>query len=1558
VADPVAGRLALESGAIFDGWLFGADPEACNGEVVFNTCMAGYQEVISDPSYAGQVVVMTHPLVGNYGCRDDTAESYRVHCRALVVRELSFDAGHARSERTLDEELRRWHVPGLRGVDTRAMTRHLRDHGTLRGVIAPAASMTAAEQVEAARRAPTVTDQDLVAEVAHEEQVFRWQERLDPALQRVVDLAGTTDAFSDVRVAVVDMGVKYNQLRALRSRGAEVVVVRHDATIDDVLAEQPDGVLLSNGPGDPIRLDGPVALTRALLERRVPVLGICLGHQVLGRAIGATTSRLPFGHHGGNHPVRDEERHSVHVTSHNHEFQVDAASIPPDSGWYVSERNLNDGSVEGLRHRDRPAFSVQYHPEGAPGPQDRAEVFDEFLRMCVLERDRVRGGHGEGMHPGLFKQASAPLASAAQPPPAAAPPPSAPAELTAGVHALALASLGEGHGTSADGPSIVDGLVARTLSGSNDFSPPRCVLVIGSGPVVIGQAAEFDYAGTQACRALREEGIRVVLVNSNPATIMTDDDVADAVYVEPLTVGVVERIIAAERPDGLLATLGGQTALNLAVELADAGIIERYGVRLLGTSLQSIRTAEDRGLFKEMLGRIGEPAPDSRTVSSLGEARAFAAEVGLPLVVRPAYTLGGTGGGFCETDETLAERVTSGLAASPISQVLIERSLAGWRELEYEVMRDAAGTCITVCSMENIDPMGVHTGDSIVVAPAQTLTDREHQQLRSAALRIISALEIEGGCNVQFAMHPQSHEYFVIEVNPRVSRSSALASKATGYPIARLAAKIAAGRRLDEVANAVTGKTCAAFEPALDYCVVKIPRWPFDKFPDADRRLGTQMKSTGEVMAIERSFEAAFNKAIRSLEQRRPDPAALRDRVLVDSPNDRRAFAIMDALRGGATVAEISRRSMIAPWFLQRLHTIVDCEERIRCGEPGPELLAEAKHLGIGDARIAELRGEEPADIRARRAALGLRPVYKCVDTCAAEFEARTPYYYSTYEIEDEGPSGAGSDGRAVVVLGSGPIRIGQGIEFDYCSVQAAQALRDAGAEAVMINSNPETVSTDFDCSDRLYFEPLDAESALAVIDSEQPRGVVTQFGGQTAVNLARPLHAAGVTILGSDVDTIDAAEDRRMFEALMRSLEIAQPHGAATTDIAEAIEIADRIGYPVLVRPSYVLGGRAMEVVHSRNALERYLVAAMAVLPEDGSQRRGTVLVDKYLFGTEVDVDAICDGESVIIPGLMEHIERAGVHSGDSMAAYPAPRLAPEVCALIVADTVRIATALRVRGLCNIQFVVYRGRAHVIEVNPRASRTVPFLSKVSGVPMVELAVLVMSGQSLASLGWATGLVPARPLVAVKAPVFSTVKLTDVDTVLGPEMKSTGEVMGIDVDLGAALQKAFLASLGAMPTSGGVLCSIADPDKAEALPILAQLAALGFTLYATSGTVGMLAGAGVTAVAVGKLGHGRPNVIDVIEEGRVQLVINTVSHLDTDEMTYLADGAASIAAVGRTVKDGYRIRLAAEQRRIPCCTSLDTAAALVDAMTRQQAGERFAIAPVRAYREGAVGAMS
>ena len=1544
----VRGRLALESGATYEGILFGAPLEhAGNGEVVFNTCMTGYQEVITDPSYAGQVVVMTYPLIGNYGCRDDTAESARVQCRALVVRELSADIGHARGERTLDAELQRNGIPGLRGVDTRALTRHLRDHGTLRGVIAVCSEMSAAEQVAAARSAPFVSDEDLVGMVSIDDPWQAFREPLDPTLHRGVVLSGSENAWQGVRVVVLDYGVKRNQVRALCSRGAEVILVRQDARVEDVLRHDPHGVVLSNGPGDPSRLPHAVQLCRDLLERRVPLLGICLGHQILGQAAGASTSRLGFGHHGGNHPVRDTELGTVYVTSQNHEFQVDAASLPDDSGWYVSERNLNDGSVEGLRHRELPAFSVQYHPEGAPGPQDRAGVFDEFLRLCVVGRE---GGtnrlaqtalRGSPSRNGLASRSVEPLrelATDSSPPPV--------------LHPLRELVEDTGAGNGA-------GAASAERAGTPDLSAekPKCVLVIGSGPVIIGQAAEFDYAGTQACRALREEGIRVVLVNSNPATIMTDDSSADAVYVEPLTVEVIERIIIAERPDGLLATLGGQTGLNLAVALDDAGVLERHAVRVLGTGLRAIRTAEDRERFKELLTSIGEPAPESATVASLAEARALRDRMGLPLVVRPAFTLGGTGGGLCETEERYTETVLAGLAASPISQVLVERSVAGWREIEYEVIRDAAGTCITVCNMENLDPMGVHTGDSMVVAPAQTLTDREHQQLRSAALRIINALGIQGGCNVQFALAPESHEYHVIEVNPRVSRSSALASKATGYPIARVAAKIAAGRRLDEIPNAVTGKTCAAFEPALDYCVVKIPRWPFDKFPEADRRLGTQMKSTGEVMAIERSFEAAFSKAMRSLEQPQPDPAVLHEPVLIDVANDRRAAALLEALRGGSTPEELTRRSGISAWFLRRLGAIVATEERLRWNGLDGDALRAAKRAGLTDSRIAALTGVAVENVRSQRRASGLLPVFKCVDTCAAEFEAATPYYYSTYETEDEGPAAAAPAPNTVVVLGSGPIRIGQGIEFDYCSVHAAMALRAQGVEAVMVNSNPETVSTDFDCSTRLYFEPLDEEAVTAVIHEEQASGVVVQFGGQTAINLAEPLAHAGVTILGSSIDSIDLAEDRRAFEGLMRSLSIAQPQGAATTDLDEALAIADEIGFPVLVRPSYVLGGRAMEIVHSRSQLQRYLEAAMAALPAEGGRRRGAVLIDRYLFGTEVDVDAISDGETVVIPGLMEHVERAGVHSGDSMAAYPARILGDDVRALIVDATVRITRALDVRGLCNVQFAVHRGIPHVLEVNPRASRTVPFLSKVTGVPMVELATRIMRGATLAELGWATGLVPARPLVAVKAPVFSTVKLIDVDTALGPEMKSTGEVMGIDTDLGAALEKAFVAALGDVPTSGGALCSVADVDKAEALPIIAQLSSLGFTIYATAGTAAALASAGISAVAVGKIGHGRPNVIDVIEDGRVSIVINTVSNFGTDELDFRTDGGAA-AAVGRTVKDGYRIRLAAEQRRIPCCTSLDTAAALVDAIGRHTSGKSVRVATVREYRDGVVQAVS
>ncbi|MFN2463911.1 MAG: carbamoyl-phosphate synthase large subunit [Candidatus Dormibacteria bacterium] len=1087
---------------------------------------------------------------------------------------------------------------------------------------------------------------------------------------------------------------------------------------------------------------------------------------------------------------------------------------------------------------------------------------------------------------------------------------------------------------------------------------PRKVLVIGSGPIVIGQAAEFDYAGTQACKALREEGIETVLVNSNPATIMTEPGVADHTYIEPLTVEVLERVIAREQPDGLLPTLGGQTGLNMAVALHDAGILERYNVRLLGTPLDTIRKAEDREAFKQFLISIGEPVTESRTVENLEQAHAFLAEVGLPLVVRPAYTLGGTGGGFIYEEWEFDTAVQRGLDASPITQVLLERSLVGWKEIEYEVMRDAADTCITICNMENLDPMGVHTGDSIVVAPSQTLSDKEYQMLRSSALKIIRGLGIEGGCNVQMAIDPDSFQYYIIEVNPRVSRSSALASKATGYPIARVAAKVAIGKRLDEIPNAVTGRTLAAFEPALDYCVVKIPRWPFDKFPTADRTIGTQMKATGEVMAIERTFEAALMKALRSMEQKPPAFAADVDERLITQPNDIRLYALLEWLRraGDTPMAEsvdrLHEMTAIDEWFLRRLWRIVNIERRTAAGIE-PELLREAKLAGFTNQRLATLSGDSIEDVRDACFEAGIRPAYKLVDTCAAEFAAATPYYYSTYETEDESPRGLRQESGApsVLVLGSGPIRIGQGIEFDYCSVQAAMALKKAGYTSAMLNSNPETVSTDFDTSDRLYFDPLDEESAENVMRAESAFGVVVQFGGQTAINLAEPLSKRGAKILGSSVDAIDLAEDRRRFEATLREIGIPQPPGATATSIEEARGIADRVGYPVLVRPSYVLGGRAMEIVHQHAELERYLAGARDALA------RGTILVDKYLVGREFEVDAICDGTDVLIPGIMEHVERAGVHSGDSFAVYPAQHLSPDEVSQLVDYTRRIALRLGAVGMLNIQYVLHRNRIYVIEVNPRSSRTVPFLSKVTGVPMVPVAMQVMLGSSLSDLGYPDGLWPASGVVAVKAPVFSMSKLLEVDSHLGPEMKSTGEVMGIDRELAPAMFKAFLGSLDRLPRSGGALCTIADADKAEALPIIARLVEMGFAVHATTGTARALAAAGISVNEVAKIGEGHPDVLNLITGGTVDLVINTISSGSEAAVPGVTPNGrpprplADEAEFPVAIRDGFEIRRAAVERRIPCLTSLDTAAALVESLNMLALGGAYEVDTLEGYLE-------
>ena len=1074
---------------------------------------------------------------------------------------------------------------------------------------------------------------------------------------------------------------------------------------------------------------------------------------------------------------------------------------------------------------------------------------------------------------------------------------------------------------------------------------PKKVLIIGSGPIIIGQAAEFDYAGTQACKAMREEGVISVLVNSNPATIMTDEDIADVVYVEPLTVEVIARIIEKERPDGLLPTLGGQTGLNLAVELADAGILDKFNVRVLGTPIQTIRNAEDRELFKQLLIKIGEPVPRSETVNTMEEGRRVAGEIGLPVVIRPAYTLGGTGGGFAHTDEELEIVLHSGLTASPIHQVLVEESVAGWKELEYEVMRDGADNCITICNMENIDPMGIHTGDSIVVAPSQTLTNKEYQMLRSASLKIIRELGIEGGCNVQYALDPNSEKYYVIEVNPRVSRSSALASKATGYPIARVASKIAVGKHLDEITNAVTGKTMAAFEPALDYIVVKIPRWPFDKFASGDRLLGTQMKATGEVMAIDRTFEAALQKAVRSLEFGKKT-LLWEDRkwTLGDDintyplePTDLRLWAVMAALRRGIAPQKINEKTHIDMWFLDKMVNIVNMEKRLLSQPLTPDFLREAKRMGFSDEMIGTLADRLTEQIREQRQEWKIRPVYKMVDTCAAEFDAATPYFYSTYETENEAIP---ANRKKAVVIGSGPIRIGQGIEFDYCSVHAARALKEAGYQSIMINSNPETVSTDFDTSDRLYFESLDEESIRDILENENGNNEdpaegdtpsIVQFGGQTAINLADPLARAGMPVLGTSAECIDLSEDRRRFEQFLGNLGIPQPPGAGVTSIEEALKVAKLIGYPVLVRPSYVLGGRGMEIVHNASELSHYMSIATEL------NTGHPVLIDKYLEGKEAEVDCICDGETVLIPGLMEQLERAGVHSGDSMAVYPGLTLTTAEVDTITDYAVRIGLALDVRGLMNIQFVIMPDHplggasVYVLEVNSRASRTVPFISKVTGVPMVKVAVKVMLGTSLKQQGYETGVYKRQHLVAIKAPVFSMSKLVGVDTHLGPEMKSTGEVMGIDYRFEAALAKTLLAAGLMLPREGGILLSISDRDKPEAVPIIKKLAGIGYKLYATEGTAAMLTALGLpVTMTTKKLSEGHPNVLDAITGGTIQAVINTVT------------------SSGTVMRDGFAIRRTAAERRIPCFTSLDTARAAVDILVRDK--HDYHVQPLASYR--------
>lgn len=1037
------------------------------------------------------------------------------------------------------------------------------------------------------------------------------------------------------------------------------------------------------------------------------------------------------------------------------------------------------------------------------------------------------------------------------------------------------------------------------------------IMVIGSGPIVIGQAAEFDYAGTQACLSLKEEGYSVVLVNSNPATIMTDKEIADRVYIEPITLEFVARILRKERPDALLPTLGGQTGLNMAMELSKSGLLEELGVELLGTKLSAIDQAEDRDLFKQLMEELGQPIPESEIVNTVDQALEFAAEIGYPVIVRPAFTLGGTGGGICSNEEELQEIAENGLKLSPVTQCLIERSIAGFKEIEYEVMRDGADNALVVCNMENFDPVGIHTGDSIVFAPSQTISDYEYQMLRDASLKIIRALKIEGGCNVQLALDPHSFKYYVIEVNPRVSRSSALASKATGYPIAKLAAKIAVGLTLDEIINPVTGSTYAMFEPALDYVVAKIPRFPFDKFEQGERRLGTQMKATGEVMAIGRNIEESLLKACRSLEvgvdhNELPALSQVSDdelmRKIVKAQDDR-IFYISEAIRRGYSPDEIAELTKIDVFFLDKLLHIFEIEQELASHIGDSYVLKKAKQNGFADTKIASLWGMTAEQVRRIRQEQKIVPVYKMVDTCAAEFESATPYFYSTYGFENESVK---SRKESVLVLGSGPIRIGQGVEFDYATVHSVKAIQAAGYEAIIMNSNPETVSTDFSVSDKLYFEPLTFEDVINVIELEQPKGVIVQFGGQTAINLAEPLSKAGVKILGTQVADLDRAEDRDLFEQALKELDIPQPPGQTATNEEEAVEAARKIGFPVLVRPSYVLGGRAMEIVENEADLRSYMRTAVKASPDH------PVLVDSYIVGDECEVDAISDGRLVLIPGIMEHIERAGVHSGDSMAAYPPQTLSQKVKDTIADYTKRLALGLNCVGMMNIQFVIKDEQVYVIEVNPRASRTVPFLSKVTDIPMAQVATRLILGESLAELGYEDGLHPESSMVHIKAPVFSFTKLAKVDSLLGPEMKSTGEVMGSDRTLEKALYKAFEASYLHLPSFGNVVFTIADDSKEEALQLALRFSSIGYGIWATKGTASYFENHGLHVRLVEKIGSDdNKDIPAYIRKGKVQAIINTVGTKRTAD------------------KHGQIIRSSAIEHGVPLFTALDTADAML-----------------------------
>ena len=1344
------GFLYLETGEIFEGKSIGFDGVNV-GELVFNTSMVGYQEILTDPSYAGQIITMTYPLIGNYGINKSYSESEGVQARGFVVKKVSDIDSNFMTEGTIQEFLINNKVVAIEGVDTRDITRNIRDKGVVKSIIS-SKELLSNEVMDLFNNFKDISDIAKDVTVS-EKKVIKGENENGP------------------KVGILDLGVKQNIVRNLIKRSREVIIYPMSTNTDEIIRDEVDGIHISNGPGDPA-VHTEVIKTIAELVEIMPVFGICFGHQLLSLAMGAKTYKMTFGHRGGNHGVKNIKTNRSFICSQNHGYAVDSESLK-DTKLEPYYLNLNDETVEGVIHTEKHAFSVQFHPESAPGPNDTEFIFDDFIKM-------INGSKAGKTLKEIFDQ-----------------------------------------------PAF-----------ENKKQKINKVLIIGSGPIIIGQAAEFDYSGTQACKAIKEEGIEIVLLNSNPATIMTDENIADRVYIEPINVETVERIIQKEKPDGILAGFGGQTALNLAMKLEEEGILAKYGIKLLGINSESIKRAEDRELFKELLEKIEEPVAKSAIVSTIIDAVEFSNEINYPIIVRPAYTLGGSGGGIANNETELVEIVERGLTLSPINQVLIERSLLGWKEVEYEVMRDKKGNFITVCNMENFDPVGVHTGDSIVVAPSQTLTNFEYQMLRDSSYRIIDELKIEGGCNVQFALDPISHNYIVIEVNPRVSRSSALASKATGYPIAKIAAKIALGYTLDELINYVTQKSSAFFEPAIDYIVVKVPKWPFNKFKTASPTLNTQMKATGEVMSISRTFESAFMKAIISLEgdytglglNREISNAELEEMIVTS--HYERAFAIAESLRRGKTIDEIHKISKIDKWFLTGLQNIIDVENSL-INNPDNIAIKNAEKMCFLDEEIEKLLNMSDENMKELRDAEKIYPVYKMVDTCAGEFEAVTPYYYSTFEDKDEVIV---TENKKIIIIGSGPIRIGQGIEFDYCSVHGVWAIKELGYEAIIINNNPETVSTDFDTSDKLYFESLHIDDVMNIIKKEKPYGVILQFGGQTSINLAEKLEKYGVKILGTDFESIDLAEDRIKFKEFLNNLDIKSPDGAIATSYSEALEIVKVLDYPVMIRPSYVIGGRAMKIVYTDKELEEYLAEAKKV-------GDATILIDKYLEGIEIEVDAISDGKDILIPGIMEHIEKTGVHSGDSITAYPPLTLSDEIIGKLVETTKKIAINIKNKGLINIQYALKDGELYIIEVNPRASRTVPILSKITETPMIKIATRIMLGEKLEDMEYGKGLKPNKNFHAIKYPVFSTEKLSDVDIFLGPEMKSTGEILAIDSDLNKAIYKGFLATniskiepIGKNGKGEKVYISMNPYTKKKSLELVKNLIKLGFQIVASKKT--------------------------------------------------------------------------------------------------------------------------